>query len=490
MNDPGMSRKRILLILAHVGLGFVLFAIPQITKYCILIFTSYGLIKIISKKNQGYNTAHLYAAYIIGFEILLRMTKSVIIYEYGKLAIVILFFIGIIVEKLKRETPSVILIYIACLCPAILLTIHASLEGTNFKSGFELLTYNLSGPIALTVSVFYFYKRKMSLSEFREISYWMILPLFTMLIYIVLKARSYTEIVFDYSANTFESGGFGPNQVSTILGLGIFLIGFSFVFSYKLTFSRYLDLIMVIIFFYRGLLTFSRGGIISPIISIVLMLLIISTYFPKRIFNGRMLGIVIISGIVGFYSFVRANEKSGGFLEERYQGNTLGTKYTGQKVLWDGRDKLLSGDLIVFLENPILGVGPGLAQIRRSQITGFSAASHTEFSRMLSEHGIFGIFALCILIWLPIKEFKRLKSYYNKAILVGCTSFAFLSMSHSGMRTACPSFIFGLAFINIVSPFKRKKPKASGIVDFNVEKTMIGEGNASEEVVSKSNIPV
>jgi len=457
MNKQTKFSRSVIFILAHISLGVIFLTYPEFTKYYVLLFTVYGVFSIISKRNTGYNAAHFFAAYMIGLEILMRMTRSTIVWEYGKLAIVIFFFTAFLVEKLKRETPVPAVLYLICLFPSLLFIFDADLSSTKYSSNFELFTYNLSGPIALTFSVIYFYKRKMSFNEFREISYWMILPLITLLVYIILKARSSGAIEYNFSANFQASGGFGPNQVSTVLGLGILILGFAFVFNYKLTYSRYFDIALLIIFFYRGLLTFSRGGVITPIISIVLMLLLMSTYFPRRFFNPRILGIVIIGVIIGYFVFATVNTKTGGFLEERYQGNTQDTEYTGQKKIWSGRDRLFFADIQVFLENPVMGAGLGLAQIRRAELAGFSATSHSELSRLLSEHGLFGIFALSMLILLPWREFRRSKSYYNKAIIVGCVSFAFLSMSHSGMRTVCPSFIYGLALVNIITPTKKQK---------------------------------
>lgn len=451
------NSKDVLLILGHIGLGALLFSIPPLSKYFGYFFTIFGVYKIVNSKNTGIYSAHFFAAYSIGVEMMMRMARSTIVWEYGKLAIVIFCFTGLVVERLRKDKPTPIIIYLLCLLPSIVFIYDADLSKMYYSSKFELFTYNLSGPIALAFSAIYFYRRKMTINEFKRISYWLLMPLITVLVFIMFKEFSYGTIEFNYSANAYASGGFGPNQVATILGLGMLIIGFSFIFNYQIFFSKYFDVFLFILLFYRCLLTFSRGGLITPLISIILMLLFISLYYPKRFFNLRTMGVLIVGVIIGIFFLIKVNEKTGGFLEERYQGNTQDTKYTGKKILLNGRDRLFLADLQIFTEHPIVGTGLGLAQIRRAELAGFSATSHSELTRMISEHGLYGVFALLMIIYLPWKEFRLTRNYYNRALLIGCISFAFISISHSGMRTCSPSFIYGLAFVNIISTTVRKQ---------------------------------
>ena len=70
------------------------------------------------------------------------------------------------------------------------------------------------------------------------------------------------------------SGGFGSNQVATILGLGMF---FSFyAWMNKLLFSglHVLDGFFIGLFAYQGFLTFSRGGMIIGLVAILFYYLI------------------------------------------------------------------------------------------------------------------------------------------------------------------------------------------------------------------------
>ena len=64
-----------------------------------------------------------------------------------------------------------------------------------------------------------------------------------------------------------------------------------------------------------------------------------------------------------------------------------------------GREDIARADLEVWFDNPVLGVGPGVAKEYRAATFGRAAAAHTEFTRLLAEHGILGLVALIILYW-------------------------------------------------------------------------------------------
>ena len=65
-------------------------------------------------------------------------------------------------------------------------------------------------------------------------------------------------------------------------------------------------------------------------------------------------------------------------------------------------------DLFIFVNNPIFGVGPGIGYYERLN-HGLSqrVSAHTEYSRLLAEHGIAGIFVLLFILY---KSFFILKN--------------------------------------------------------------------------------
>ena len=114
-------------------------------------------------------------------------------------------------------------------------------------------------------------------------------------------------------------------------------------------------------------------------------------------------------------------------------------------------------DLQGFIQNPFVGVGANGAKELRLQKGQGLKASHNEISRLLSEHGMFALFILLILIFTPlIFRLNNKKNIFFYALL----GFWFLTINHSAMRIAAPAFIYALALLNVQyekRPIRRKR---------------------------------
>ena len=100
-----------------------------------------------------------------------------------------------------------------------------------------------------------------------------------------------------------------------------------------------------------------------------------------------------------------------------------------------------------------MGIGVGKTREYREEKLDILAASHNELSRLLSEHGIFGLFALLILLIAPL--FFRISNRKNY-LFYSFYGFWFLTINHSSMRIAAPAFLYALALINIID--EKKNP--------------------------------
>lgn len=87
----------------------------------------------------------------------------------------------------------------------------------------KALVFNLSGPFCLAISSIYMFKRKIVFTDLQNILTIIGLPIITTVVYLFLYNPSVKDVVTGTSSNFETSGGFGPNQVSTILGLGMFI---------------------------------------------------------------------------------------------------------------------------------------------------------------------------------------------------------------------------------------------------------------------------
>ena len=121
-----------------------------------------------------------------------------------------------------------------------------------------------------------------------------------------------------------------------------------------------------------------------------------------------------------------------------------------------GRGELFFEELEGFISNPFLGIGSSRAKDQRIEIDGQGVTSHSEVSRVLAEHGIFGVLILIILIFKPLAyRSNNNKNYFFYAFLC----FWFATINHSSMRIAAPAFIYALSLLNIVNekrPIYRK----------------------------------
>jgi O-antigen ligase len=74
------------------------------------------------------------------------------------------------------------------------------------------------------------------------------------------------------------------------------------------------------------------------------------------------------------------------------------------------------GDMKAFAEYPFLGTGYGMALDFHMREFGHAAAAHTEYSRLLAEQGLMGLFFILVsYIILPIRHFRRYRNHQQKA---------------------------------------------------------------------------
>ena len=97
----------------------------------------------------------------------------------------------------------------------------------------------------------------------------------------------------------------------------------------------------------------------------------------------------------------------------------------------------------------LTGVGLGQAsEMRKIYGYGKHVIAHTEYSRMLAEHGILGLLSLILLIGISYRYFSSSGSVNAKFIKVLFVFLALLTMAHSAMRLCMPAFIYSFLFIH------------------------------------------
>lgn len=429
-------------VILHVLLGIAGATNPQFVSIWILyIILVEGTFKVYRGKNMA-GQAHFAAAYLSAMEMIARMSRSGLPHELTKYAVIFILVNGMIARPRSINGTVPILIFFILQIPSIMLLAEA--EGLDRAR--QLASFNLSGPLCLAVVTVYFFRRPIKLEELIKLVQQLLLPIIATVAWLTISTPNLSEISFGYGAN-FAASGYGPNQMASGLGLGILLIGMALLFKWPLTKWQLVPIVILILLAYRGLLTFSRGGIAAPLI--ILLILVAYQAFDSQQSGKRKFRIFILIGLfatIGYGVFSYVNEVTGNALHNRYAGINYGKKI-GLEKYTSGRLDILRIDWEIFLDHPFIGIGPGMGTNLRFEY-GYheKVASHIEFSRLMAEHGIFGLIALGILLFFPLYEFRRRKFFDQRIILIAGVLFCLSFMSHSATRIALPMFMYGLAF--------------------------------------------
>lgn len=433
------DKKYIFLIIIHILLGILIYLVRPLSQvYCIatLVLGVYYVMKTQNKNNEV-----LYvSAYIVGSEVFLRMTGGNLFYETSKYAVMIFMAFGMYYTGFSKNAVPY-WIFLLLLLPGVVVATETLNMTTEIR---KAIAFNISGPACLGVSAIYCYNRKILVSEINNILLAIGLPVFSTTIYLILYTPNLKDILVGTGSTNETSGGFGPNQVATLLGLGMFVFFSRLVLESK---SKVLFIINIAVLFnitYRGLVTFSRGGMLT---GFVMILVFIFYLFVKTKDQGKfnLYRLVIFMTIAFFITWLYTSNQTGGLIDKRYAnqdaaGRVKESQLTGREEIWDG-------EIDDFLNSPIFGIGVAKAvEIRQSQNGGDIVASHSEISRTMAEHGTMGIMALLIAFFTPIfLFFDNKQNIYMFSFLL----FWLLTINHAAMRIAAPAFVYSLSLLKV-----------------------------------------
>lgn len=421
-------RLSLLIAVAHIPLGLVIYnagAAAIIHPLAVFLLGMYWAVK----KRFGLERVALAAGYIIGAEVLWRMAHAPIYWEFGKYAPAAIMITALVARR-RLQFPKLPLIYFVALIPACFLTLA---DFDLIEAGNEI-SFNMSGPFLLLVASWFFSNVKLTDLQLQRLLYSLIIPMMSVACVTLFFSVAKENIQFSTESNLATSGGFGPNQVSSILGLAAFLTLTCIVlFSGDLK-SKAVLTIVAVFFVAQCVLTFSRGGIYNAVGGLAVMVL----FNSNRLSDGirSMLPVVAVGSLFFWFVFPLLNNFTGGMLQERFEDSNT-----------TGRTEIIQSDFEVFKENPIFGVGVGASPTYREPLLGHKALSHTELTRLVSEHGVFGVIALVCLFVMAVFNVKKQRLRSRRALVAGIFMWSGLFMLNAGMRLGAPSFMLGLTFI-------------------------------------------
>jgi hypothetical protein len=321
------------------------------------------------------------------------------------------------------------------------------------------IVFNLLGPISVCFAIIAFTKLKITKQQFRQLLKLVLYPAISVLAYVVIKTPDFDKINFELGANFSTTGGYGSNQVSSILGIGLFISFVFWVNKWELTGKRNLDLLLMLGFAFQGLLSFSRGGMVGGILGILILswMLTRSTGKMKKFFNLPRLGKFIIPSVIGLILvFQIADAITGGLLSLRYTGQTnhtlAGKSEVDLNTITTGRFDIFLEDIEIWQDYFVMGSGAGISQyIRndRSGNLGKPVASHVELSRLLADHGLLGFTWFLLLTLIGIKLIKKNTNAKYQGVLVALFAIAVYTTFHAATRTYLTPLFIGISLLNI-----------------------------------------
>lgn len=421
--------------LFHIVLGYICIFTPWaliLWFYFVLFSTAPAAFNAVSKNRLNLFTFLI--AYLLGFELLDRMalTSPFIPYELGKYLLLVFLLLALLLSGRKSYTLGIYMV--------LLITPAAFYDFSGNRFFFDVIN-NFFGPLALALGVALWGSYKSTLSNVHVVLHLLWYTCLSALIFAFFKTPDYDNIYFSLRANSQTTGGHSSNQVATILGFGMFLSFYAWLHRLKFSGYRLTDGVITALFAFQGFLTFSRGGMIVGVVGMILAYILNSYFSGSSQASNRSRNLSILYFILGLFvvifMFRQVDKISGGKLSLRYQGETEGTLLGAEKnlnKLTAGRSIILQEDIALWLDSPILGVGAGAS--RHIRLLGEQkAAAHLEFSRLLAEHGIAGLFYFLLMLRLGWIVWKRKTSLLLRNILIILYLIALATSFHSAMRT-------------------------------------------------------
>ncbi len=387
-------------------------------------------------------------AYFVGAEVLFRMTKGGLAYESSKYLVILFVLMGMFFKGISGKGFPYF-VYLILLVPSVLVASVDLDVDANFRTN---IAFALSGPVCLGLASLFFYNKKVSNGDIIDMLAYASLPIVSMTTYLFLYNPSIKETIHNTASNFRTSGGFGPNQVATILGLGMFTFTVRILLKSPNLFLKIFNMVFLGLLSYRAVITFSRGGVFAAVITIAAFLFFIFIRAKPRLKNKILSSFFLLIVCLGLTWFI-SSLNTGGLIDKRYANQDALGRDKGD--VSTGRVELFYNELQGFVENPFLGIGASNTKYNREE--GVSVVTHNEISRLLSEHGIMGILIIIILIFTPLsyRSINR-KNLFFYAFL----SFWFATINHSAIRLAAPAFFYSLALLNIKNekrPIHRKR---------------------------------
>ncbi len=395
------------------------------------------------------------AVYVGASDVVWRMTQAKVPWEVGKYALMGILGL-VLVRHCRRLTHAAApLVYLVALVPSIALSVSA-LSPAVARSE---VSFVLSGPVALGVCALAFRQMVATETEVRHLLWLIVLPVTSVAALATKATLAAGSITYTGESNFVTSGGFGPNQVSAILGAAA-VCCLLIMLSHTTRQLRFIALGVGLWCVGQALITLSRGGVWGFVVSAgcIAVVGLLSTGWRSKVFTYAVVLALVAVVIYAWLNF--------------FTGGALGFRYAEQSS--SHRSDIAQGDLDLFSSHPLFGIGPGVSKFQRTGVFDEDASAHTEYTRLLAEHGTLGVVAIAAVLVMVVQSIAWSTTVWNRFVAVAGASYALFTMSHSATRIAIVAVMFGLACLRVTS-------------DPGVEETSEAPG---DEVVAVPAVPI
>jgi O-antigen ligase len=414
----------VLFLILHSVLALAMQKLPLVAQIHALVTLLVGL-WLCSSKNSPLRVAQ-WVAYVVGAEVLWRMCRAPIPWEFAKHSIWLVVVISLLRNPGTGRGWGFPALFFVLLIPASAFTfINLPLDEAR-----QQVSFYLAAPLCLTLCLVRFLSLRLTPSGFKEIGVMLLGPI-TGIAFLALVGMVTNAVEFSNNSNLGSSGGYGPNQISAMLSLGALMAVFMYLGENESILLRGGFAVLVLWLLAQAALTFSRTGLYLFGAALGL-----SAVFLLR-WSGRGRRVVLLTIILASTASAAVpilDAFTGGQLLQRFEDKGL-----------TGRDRIAEEELELWFESPILGKGVGLATYYRGlRAGGHAPPTHTEYTRLLAEHGLLGAGALAVLLALTTQAFLRTRGAWGKAVVAALCMWSFLFMFVSAMRLAAPVFLLAL----------------------------------------------
>jgi hypothetical protein len=380
------------------------------------------------------------ATYVAACDVLWRMTRASVPWEISKILVILILIVGIVRIVRRPLRIGLPLLFLALLVPSAMVTVERfGLLG----GGRERLSFVLGAHVVLALAVIFFSNLRAERQRVAGILWVLVGPILA----VNTIATSGTvglqasDFVGDLS-NRAASGGYGPNQVSALIGVG----AMACVFLVLLDRRPVLRVVaggLAVWFLAQSALTFSRGGTFNLLVALVVT---IPFFMRTAQMAVRFFTVAALVGLVIAFVMVP--------VIQNLTGNEFGHRFTSADPTL--RTDLMRSEIDIWSHNLGLGIGVGMEELTiadqgatlRGQVP--RTSSHTEYTRMLAEHGVLGLLAMLTLVAIAVRSIRSQVLPLGRVFSVFLMAWCATEVGHSATRLALSGFVFGLAAIVMV----------------------------------------